>query len=195
MLRPRGPAHQGPGLGVRLPEVVPDASRKIEGIIDQINDDDTDRSEIPDFVSKHARKMIENPTRVSLPPNKVVSQDGKGDYTTIGAAVASVPPKNKVPYVILVKAGVYNEYVLIPSGNDEVVLLGEGPTNTIIYGDKSYVKKFQTYDQGTLSKYSPSLLFHFTYLTNLIVIYSLYLTLFSYWVVLSLISKHFIFGK
>ncbi|XP_057772214.1 pectinesterase-like [Salvia miltiorrhiza] len=104
---------------------------------------------VPDFVKGHARKLVENP-KISLKPNVVVAQDGSGQFKTITEAVKTVPPKNKTPYVIFVKAGVYKEYVEIPKKVDEVILIGEGPLKTRISGDKCFTHGTQTYDSATL---------------------------------------------
>ncbi|XP_042025018.1 pectinesterase-like [Salvia splendens] len=104
---------------------------------------------IPDFIKGHARKLVENP-KIALNPNVVVAQDGSGQFKTITEAVQSVPPKNKTPYVILVKEGLYNEYVEIPKKVDEVILIGEGPLKTRITGNKCFTNGVQTYDSATL---------------------------------------------
>ncbi|KAG6436836.1 hypothetical protein SASPL_101738 [Salvia splendens] len=104
---------------------------------------------IPDFVKGHARKLVENP-KIALKPNVVVAQDGSGQFKTITEAIHSVPPKNKVPYVILVKEGIYKEYVEIPKKVDEVILIGEGPLKTRITGNKCFTDGVQTYDSATL---------------------------------------------
>ena len=106
---------------------------------------------IPDFVKGHARKLVENP-KIALKPNVVVAQDGSGQFKTITEAIHSVPPKNTVPYVILVKEGIYKEYVEIPKKVDEVILIGEGPLKTRITGNKCFSEGVQTYDSATLSK-------------------------------------------
>ncbi|XP_057772204.1 pectinesterase-like [Salvia miltiorrhiza] len=109
-----------------------------------------DEDEIPDFVSDHARKLIQSP-KISLPPNVVVAQDGSGQFKTITEAISTVPLHSTTPFVILVKAGVYHEYVDIPKKVDEVILVGEGPLKTRITGDKSFGGHIQTYDSATLA--------------------------------------------
>ncbi|KAL1545298.1 Condensin-2 complex subunit H2 [Salvia divinorum] len=104
---------------------------------------------IPDFVKGHARKLIENP-KITLKSNVVVAQDGSGQFKTITEAVHSVPLKNKTPFVIFVKAGVYKEYVEIPKKVNEVILIGEGPLKTRITGNKCFTDGVQTFDSATL---------------------------------------------
>ncbi|KAL8150340.1 hypothetical protein V2J09_020148, partial [Rumex salicifolius] len=77
-----------------------------------------------------------------LVPNAVVALDGSGQFKSIQAAVnaynpkaAPLPPGGR--YVIYVKAGVYDEYIVIPSSKKHIYMYGDGPTKTIITGNKS----------------------------------------------------------
>ncbi|XP_057772192.1 pectinesterase-like [Salvia miltiorrhiza] len=105
---------------------------------------------MPAFVTGQARKLLQSPT-MSLPPNATVAQDGSGQFKSIQEAVNTVPLKGKDPFVILVKAGVYKEYVTIPKGANHIIMIGEGPLKTRITGDKCFKNGFQTYDSSTLS--------------------------------------------
>ncbi|KAL1545317.1 Condensin-2 complex subunit H2 [Salvia divinorum] len=105
---------------------------------------------IPDYVKGHARKLIENP-KIALKPNVVVAQDGSGNFETITEAVQSVPLQSKVPFVILVKRGIYKEYVMIPKMIDNVVLIREGPLITRISGNKGFEDGIQTAFTATLT--------------------------------------------
>uniref|UniRef100_A0A2N9I892 Pectinesterase catalytic domain-containing protein n=1 Tax=Fagus sylvatica TaxID=28930 RepID=A0A2N9I892_FAGSY len=67
----------------------------------------------------------------------VVSQDGTGDVKTIMEAIERAPDNRKTPFIIQLKAGVYKEYVLIPSEKSNVRLVGEGRSSTIITGNSS----------------------------------------------------------
>lgn len=122
------------------------------------------QGEIPDFVSSHARKLLEAPT-MNLPPNVVVAQDGSGQYKTITEAVNTAPLGTNVSYVILVKAGVYPEYVIIQKKMNHVILVGEGPLKTRITGNKNFRDGVQTYDSATLSQL-PLLHSSFFYFTS-----------------------------
>lgn len=87
----------------------------------------------------------------TLTPNVVVAKDGSGDCKTITEALAKVPKKNKKPFVILIKAGVYNEYVMVTKKMSNVVLLGEGPNNTRITGNKNVVDGTPTFNSATFT--------------------------------------------
>lgn len=70
-------------------------------------------------------------------PNVIVSQKGKGNYTTIAAAVAAAPMESKTKYVIKITAGVYKEYIEIPKHMNNIMFVGDGRENTIITGNRS----------------------------------------------------------
>lgn len=63
-------------------------------------------------------------------PDIVVAKDGTGNFTTIGAALASIPKDNKERIVIYIKDGVYNEHVRIDSAC--VTLMGQSREGTRI---------------------------------------------------------------
>ncbi|KAL6503371.1 hypothetical protein OROGR_025294 [Orobanche gracilis] len=84
-------------------------------------------------------------------PNAVVAQDGSGQFKTIGAAIAKVPKKNNVPFLIYVKAGVYKEHVEIPKGAHKIVMFGDGPLRTIITGKKSFAAGTKTFQSATVA--------------------------------------------
>lgn len=63
----------------------------------------------------------------------IVSKDGNtGNYTSLAEAVRNAPDLNDQPYIIRVLAGIYEEYVLVPSNKTNIKLLGDGSTQTII---------------------------------------------------------------
>ncbi|KAL9229563.1 hypothetical protein vseg_005016 [Gypsophila vaccaria] len=78
-------------------------------------------------------------------PNAVVAQDGSGQFKTIMGALAAHPGKNfRGKYVIHVKAGIYREEVLVGKEHPNVVMYGDGPTRTVITGNKSFKRGFGT---------------------------------------------------
>lgn len=68
-------------------------------------------------------------------PDVVVAADGTGDYSTVAAALASVPASHAQPYVIYIKEGTYKEKLLLPSGRNNVILTGDGADKTVLTFD------------------------------------------------------------
>ncbi|XP_054794031.1 pectinesterase/pectinesterase inhibitor 18-like [Prosopis cineraria] len=63
-----------------------------------------------------------------------VSIDGRGDYTTIGQAIAEAPSNSDKKYTILVRPGIYEERLHIPRDKTNIVLIGNGRHDTVILG-------------------------------------------------------------
>lgn len=81
-----------------------------------------------------------------------VAQDGSGNFTTIGAAVAAVPNNSGDRTIIIVRAGVYDENVEIPSYKTNVVFLGDGSDATVIRGSRSVGGGWTTFRSATLGQ-------------------------------------------
>jgi pectinesterase len=88
-----------------------------------------------------------------MPPNVIVAKDGSGQYTTVTAGINSYPENYKGRYVIYIKAGIYNEYVTVDKKKPNIILYGDGPTNTIITGSKNSKQGLQMPDTATFSNY------------------------------------------
>ncbi|XP_047315561.1 pectinesterase-like [Impatiens glandulifera] len=85
-----------------------------------------------------------------MTPNVVVAKDGSGDVKTIAEALNKVPKKNKTPFIIKIKAGIYSEYLLVNKKMSNVVLLGEGAATTRITGNKNFVDGTPTFNTATV---------------------------------------------
>ena len=83
-----------------------------------------------------------------------VAQDGSGDFTTIQAAVNQVRDHAEKRVIIHIKAGTYNEKVVIPSFKRNITLKGEGAAKTIIQFDDYSGKPFRGIDVTGDSKFS-----------------------------------------
>jgi pectinesterase len=64
-----------------------------------------------------------------------VSQDGKGDFSTIQKAVDACKAFPDKRVTIYVKNGIYKEKIVIPSCNSKLSVIGESPDKTIITFD------------------------------------------------------------
>ncbi|XP_061373126.1 pectinesterase-like [Gastrolobium bilobum] len=62
----------------------------------------------------------------------IVSKDGNGDYTTVSEAITKAPDLSDKPYTIHVRAGTYEEYIVIPAEKTNIKLVGDGPHHTKI---------------------------------------------------------------
>ncbi|MFS7933815.1 putative pectinesterase [Helianthus anomalus] len=93
------------------------------------------------------RRLMQTPP----PPTVVVALDGTGNFTTIGAAVAMAPNRSALRYVIQIKAGVYNENLVIPRQKINIMLVGDGMNSTIITGSRNFVDGYTTFTSATLS--------------------------------------------
>ncbi|XP_049399301.1 pectinesterase-like [Solanum stenotomum] len=87
----------------------------------------------------------------TLKPNVVVAQDGSGQHKSINEALKTVPPNNAQPYVIFIKAGIYNENVEVANTMTNVVFIGEGSNKTKITGNKNYLDGLPIFLTATVS--------------------------------------------
>ncbi|CAK8538205.1 unnamed protein product [Lathyrus sativus] len=70
--------------------------------------------------------------------NVIVSKDVRsGNYTRVGEAIRNAPDFSQKPYTIQVLAGIYQEYILIPSTKINIHLFGDGPNHTIILANQN----------------------------------------------------------
>ncbi|KAL1832561.1 hypothetical protein ACET3Z_002212 [Daucus carota] len=103
--------------------------------------------DLPEWAGKHQRSLLQaNPK-----PNAVVALDGSGQFKTISDAIKTVPANNVKAFVILVKAGVYKEYVDIPRGTNNIVMMGEGATKTKVTGNKNFIDGVNTFKTATFA--------------------------------------------
>nr|GMD13385.1 pectinesterase-like [Ipomoea batatas] len=105
--------------------------------------------EFPKFVDAPTRRLLTAPPS-SIKPDMVVSKDGSGKFNNINAALATIPPKSNRTVIILIKAGVYSEYVVVPRKVNNVVFMGEGPGKTVITGNKNFIDGVGTYKTATV---------------------------------------------
>ncbi|KAM7257731.1 hypothetical protein ACFE04_013472 [Oxalis oulophora] len=106
----------------------------------------------PSWVSTGQRKLLQIPNlqAATLKPNVIVAKDGSGKYKTINAALQEIPKKNPTTFVIYVKAGIYNEKVVFTKAMPNVVLIGQGPTNTKITGNLNFIDGTNTMNTATV---------------------------------------------
>ncbi|XP_058226931.1 pectinesterase 3 [Rhododendron vialii] len=103
-------------------------------------------SGFPDWVD---RRLLQEET--NLVPNVTVAKDGSGNFTTINAAVQKVPKKSVYRFVIYVKAGVYVENVNLDKSTWNVMIYGDGMSQTVISGSRNFVDGTPTFSTATFA--------------------------------------------
>lgn len=108
----------------------------------------------PGWVGARDRRLLQEarPT-----PDVTVAKDDSGDVKTINEAVAKVPKKSKVRFVIYVKAGVYVENVNFEKSMWNVMVYGDGMNKTIVSGSINFgVDRVPTFSTATFGKFAAS---------------------------------------
>ncbi|KAH0691097.1 hypothetical protein KY289_018455 [Solanum tuberosum] len=104
--------------------------------------------EFPEWVAAGDRRLMQE---VSPKPDVTVASDGSGNVTTIGEAVKMVPKKSKTKFVIYVKEGEYVETVRMDKSLWNVMMYGDGKTNTIISGSLNFIDGIPTFETATFA--------------------------------------------
>ncbi|CAJ1969537.1 unnamed protein product [Sphenostylis stenocarpa] len=120
---------------------------------------DIDQEGYPTWFSAADRKLLDNIDNGGVIPHATVAKDGSGQFTTILDAINSYPKKHQGRFIIYVKAGVYDEYILVDKKKVNLLIYGDGPTKTIITGRKNYAEGTKTMRTATFCK-SNFLSFH-----------------------------------
>ncbi|XP_049414658.1 pectinesterase-like [Solanum stenotomum] len=105
----------------------------------------------PAWLSSSDRKLLAASNNGNPAPNAVVAKDGSGQYNTIAAALAAYPKNLKGRYTIYVKAGIYDEYIIVTKYQVNVFMYGDGPRKTIVTGHKSALNGVSTYQSASFS--------------------------------------------
>ncbi|KAL1293840.1 pectinesterase/pectinesterase inhibitor-like [Arachis hypogaea] len=124
----------------------------------EATDNNVDAEGFPGWMSAADRKLMGNGGGGgggNGAPNAVVAQDGSGQFRTIKDAINSYPNGFKGRYIIYVKAGVYNEYIIIPKTAANILMYGDGPTRTIVTGHKNFVDGVKTMQTATFANTAP----------------------------------------
>jgi pectinesterase len=65
----------------------------------------------------------------------IVAQDGSGQFSSVQAAINSLPEKNKKPVTLFIKKGIYKEKILIDSSKEYITIIGEDKHTTVLTYD------------------------------------------------------------
>lgn len=84
-------------------------------------------------------------------PDIVVSQDGKGAFTSIQEAVLSVRDYKPTRTTIYVKNGIYKEKIRIPANKCDITIIGQSAEKTIIsWNDYAALNNMGTFNTSTM---------------------------------------------
>ncbi|XP_027367868.1 pectinesterase-like [Abrus precatorius] len=115
---------------------------------------EVDHEGYPTWLSSADRKLLgklDEPNQGGILPHAIVAQDGSGQFKTILDAINSYPKKHQGRFLIYVKAGIYDEYILVDKKKPNILLYGDGPTKTIITGNKNFNAGVKTIRTATFS--------------------------------------------
>ncbi|XP_008804471.1 pectinesterase-like [Phoenix dactylifera] len=106
----------------------------------------------PKWLSTADRKLL---AQELVKPNVVVAKDGSGNFKTINDALKAMPAKYTGRYIIYVKAGVYNEKILVDKQKTNLFIYGDGSKKTIVTGHASYKSGVKTDQTATFAVQAP----------------------------------------
>lgn len=92
----------------------------------------------PSWFGAADRKLLAQHGAGGVVPNAVVAKDGSGHFKTISQALAAYPPNFNGRFIIYVKAGVYDEQVIVDKKKPNVFMYGDGIGRTIVTGRKNF---------------------------------------------------------
>ncbi|KAK4357928.1 hypothetical protein RND71_023538 [Anisodus tanguticus] len=99
------------------------------------------------FPAADRKLLVDSPM-----PHAIVAKDGSGKYTSVVEAIKAYPDKHQGKYIVYIKAGEYNEQVIIDKKQPNVFIYGDGAGKTIISSDKNvYIAKYTTSNSATFS--------------------------------------------
>ncbi|XP_020680042.1 pectinesterase 1-like [Dendrobium catenatum] len=110
--------------------------------------DGAGRKFLPEWATEGQRRIL---AAVNTSANVTVAQDGTGSVKTVQAAVDLVPKGNLSPFVIYIKAGEYNEAVVIDKNKWNIVIVGDGMDKTIITSNKNFIDGTPTFSTATFA--------------------------------------------
>ena len=107
--------------------------------------------EFPEWLGTAERRLLATEVNDTV-PNAVVAKDGSGQYTTIGDALKLVKKKSLQRFVVYVKKGVYVENIDLDKNTWNVMIYGDGMTETIVSGGRNFIDGTPTFETATFGK-------------------------------------------
>ncbi|GJN27393.1 hypothetical protein PR202_gb15413 [Eleusine coracana subsp. coracana] len=112
---------------------------------------DQDEKGWPVWMKSPERKLLASGDANRPQPNAVVAKDGGGQFKTVQDAVNAYPKGHQGRYVIYVKAGLYDEIVMITKEKVNIFMYGDGPKRSRVTGSKSFHDGITTMKTATFS--------------------------------------------
>ncbi|KAK8941754.1 putative pectinesterase/pectinesterase inhibitor 45 [Platanthera guangdongensis] len=103
----------------------------------------------PTWIGEETRRHLRQTAKNTLKPNVTVAKDGSGDFSTINDALNAMPKKYAGRYVIYVKAGIYEEHVVMGKEKVNVTIYGDGSQKSVVTGSLNWVDGVQTSQTAT----------------------------------------------
>ncbi|KAK1280736.1 putative pectinesterase/pectinesterase inhibitor 12 [Acorus gramineus] len=110
-------------------------------------------SGFPAWLSRRDRRLLQMGDVNDYDPSLVmtVAADGTGNFTLINDAIGFAPNNSEDRTIIIVREGVYDEYVDVPPYKTNIVILGEGKDVTLIRGNRSVGDGWTTFRSATVA--------------------------------------------
>ncbi|GAB4841907.1 hypothetical protein Ancab_011863 [Ancistrocladus abbreviatus] len=105
-------------------------------------------ADFPKWLGVAERRLLQE---AKPKPDVVVAKDGTGNYKTIAEAVAKAPLKTDSRFVIYVKAGTYVENVALSKKVWNVMIYGDGMTQTVVSGSLNFIDGTPTFSTATFA--------------------------------------------
>ncbi|KAF2293745.1 hypothetical protein GH714_004444 [Hevea brasiliensis] len=109
----------------------------------------------PTWLSAADRKLLAVDNAGGPAPNAVVALDGTGQFKSISEAINSYANAGNGRYVIYVKAGIYDEAVVVPKTHSNILMYGDGPEKTIVTGKRSFNGGVNTWNTASFVVEAP----------------------------------------
>ncbi|XP_074277546.1 putative pectinesterase/pectinesterase inhibitor 28 [Silene latifolia] len=112
---------------------------------------DDDNEIMPAWLDGRRRQLLESTNLtedLKAKANVVVAQDGSGKYKTIEQALQDIPKYGNESFIVYIKEGVYNEYLVLYKWMTHLVFVGDGPTKTRITNNKNFADEILYSDIG-----------------------------------------------
>ncbi|XP_075520399.1 pectinesterase 4-like [Primulina tabacum] len=110
----------------------------------------------PSWFDTSDRRLLRAQRGGHIRPNVVVAKDGSGQFRTVASAINAYPKNYKGRFIIYVKTGIYDEFIVIDKNKPNIFLYGDGPGKTIITGKRNFgIMKIGTMNTATFSNNAP----------------------------------------